>query len=197
MQSDVRSSWLKKLLKRTEITFKGNQKTTLDVVVNCFNQAPDEQLKKSERYHKTVERDHGCIETRECFTMNAPVELKQKWPGLKTIGMVVSQRYIKGKVSKEARYYLTSRAFTAEIFGQKVREHWSVENSLHWVLDVNFGEDKCRIRSGFAAQNSSGFRCLAISLLKSEPSKLSIHRKMLATGDNLTYLKKALFNTVY
>lgn len=175
---------------------KGNQQTSLEVVVNCFSQVTDEQMKKSDRYHKTVEKDHGRIETREFFTMNAPAELKQKWPGLKTIGMVVSQRYIKGKVSKEARYYLASRVMTAEIFGQKVRKHWSVENSLHWVLDVNFGEDKCRIRSGFAAQNASWFRCLAISLLKSEPSKLSIHRKMLAAGDNLTYLKKVLFNTV-
>lgn len=175
---------------------KGNQQSALDVVVGCFNQVSNEQLKKSDQYHKTVEKDHGRIETRECFTMNAPAELKRKWPGLKTIGRVISQRYIKGKTSKESRYYLTSASICAEMFAQKVRKHWSVENSLHWVLDVNFGEDKCRIRSGFAAQNVSWFRCLAISLLKSEPSKLSIHRKMLAAGDNLTYLKKVLFNTV-
>lgn len=175
---------------------KGNQQTSFDIVVDCFNHRANELLNKPDQYHKTVEKDHGRIETRECFTMSAPAELKQKWPGLKTIGMVVSQRYIKGKTSKEARHYLTSRSLTAEKFAQKVRKHWSVENSLHWVLDVNFGEDKCRIRSGFAAQNASWFRCLAISLLKSEPSKLSIHRKMLAAGDNLTYLKKVLFNTI-
>lgn len=175
---------------------KGNQKTSLDIVTGSFDKNFSDLINTSNNYHKTIEKDHGRIDTREYFTMSAPAELKQKWPGLKTIGMVVSQRYIKGKTSKEVRYYLTSRAFTAEIFGQKVRKHWSVENSLHWVLDVNFGEDKCRIRSGFAAQNVSWFRCLAISLLKREPTRLSIHRKMLAAGDNLTYLKKVLFNTV-
>ncbi len=126
--------------------------------------------------------------------MKTPASLKQKWYGIKTIGLVFSQRYVRGKASGEYRYFITSLVCTAEKFAKKVRGHWSIENSLHWVLDVNFGEDLCRIRTDFAPQNVSWFRCLAISLLKSEPTRLSIRRKMLAAGDSLTYLKKVLFN---
>lgn len=174
---------------------KGNQSGTLDVVKACFAEKDFDHIKSLGQYHKTIEKDHGRIDTREYIIMKAPAILKQKWHGIKTVGLVFSQRYVKGKTSSEYRYFITSLACTAEKFAQKVRGHWSIENSLHWVLDVDFGEDLCRIRTGFAPQNVSWFRCLAISLLKGEPARLSIRRKMLKAGDSLTYLKKVLFNT--
>ena len=101
--------------------------------------------------------------------------------------MTFSHRLVRGKSSSDRRYFITSAAYKTKESSSKIRKHWAV--------DVNFCEDECRIRSGFAPQNASWFRCLAISLLKNEPTKLSINRKMLAAGDSLTYPEKVLFDS--
>ena len=174
---------------------KGNQPTTLQAVKAVFEPTELDKLKASGRYYKTVEKDHGRIDVREYFTTEAPDFLSQKWRNIKTIGIAISSRTIKGKTSIDVRYFITSLDCDTKNFGLKVRRHWAVENSLHWVLDVDFGEDLCRIRTGFSPQNVSWFRCLALTLLKNEPTKLSIKRKMLKAGDDLSYLIKVLFNS--
>lgn len=174
---------------------KTNQSTTHTLVVEQLEKVFHTAKIVSEEHHTTLEKDHGRIEKRECFISKAPTNLQQKWKGLNTIGVIISKRTLNDKTSTEKRYFITSLNCNAEIFMQKARNHWGVENSLHWVLDVNFKEDACRIRSNFAPQNISWFRCLALSLLKKEPTRLSIKRKMLKAGDDLSYLVKVLFNS--
>ena len=122
---------------------------------------------------KTVEKDHGRLETREYFQS---ADLKwfadlQKWEGLQSVGMVEATREVNGKISRERRYYLSSLPVDIERFARAVRAHWGIENKVHWILDVQFGEDQSRARSGHAAQNLATLRRLALNLLKSEKTK--------------------------
>jgi predicted transposase YbfD/YdcC len=122
---------------------------------------------------KMVEKDHGRLETREYFQS---AELSwfadlSKWEGLQTVGVVQSTREINGKISTERRYYLSSLPLNIELFARAVRGHWGIENKLHWILDVHFGEDQSRARSGYAAENLATLRRFAVNLLKSEQTK--------------------------
>lgn len=175
-------------------TVKANQHDLHKKMQQYFSAASIEKYEDLMSRYVTTEKDHGRIEKREYIVMQAPLSLRRKWRGLKTLGTVISHRTISAKTSTEQRYFITSTTCDAAKFGQIVRNHWSIENSLHWVLDVNFREDQSRIRSGFSAQNASWFRGLALSLLKKEPTRLSIRRKMLKAADSLTYLHKVLSN---
>lgn len=122
---------------------------------------------------KVVEKDHGRLETREYF-QSAELDWfadKGEWEGLKSVGMVQATREIHGKITTERRYYLSSLPLDIERFARAVRGHWSIENKLHWVMDVRFGEDQSRARNGYAAENLATLRRLALNLLKSEKTK--------------------------
>jgi len=122
---------------------------------------------------KVVEKDHGRLETREYFQS---AELgwfadKNHWEGLQSVGMVQATREINSRISTERRYYLSSLPLDIERFARAVRGHWGVENKLHWVMDVRFGEDQSRARNGHAAENLATLRRLALNLLKTEKTK--------------------------
>jgi predicted transposase YbfD/YdcC len=122
---------------------------------------------------KVVEKDHGRLETREYFQS---AELgwfadKDQWEGLQSVGMVQATREIKGQISTERRYYLSSLPLDIERFSRAVRGHWGIENKLHWIMDVRFGEDQSRARTRYAAENLATLRRLALNLLKSEKTK--------------------------
>lgn len=122
---------------------------------------------------KVVEKDHGRLETREYF-QSADLDWfadRSKWEGLQSVGMVEATREIHGKISIERRYYISSLPLDIERFARAVRGHWGIENKLHWVLDVQLGEDQSRARSGYAAENLATLRRLALNLLKSEKTK--------------------------
>lgn len=87
------------------------------------------------------------------------------------MGMVQATREINGKTSTERRYYISSLPLDIERFARAVRGHWSIENKLHWIMDVRFGEDQSRARNGCAAENLATLRRLALNLLKSEKTK--------------------------
>ena len=102
-------------------------------------------------YATTLNKDHGRIERRECWTISDPACLEylsagQDWPGLRSVVKVVGRRETLAGTTVQPRYYISSLAAPAERLLKVVRTHWSIENSLHWSLDVTFGEDHCRIR---------------------------------------------------
>lgn len=124
-------------------------------------------------YAKTVEKSHGRIEVRECYATTDIDWLPQKseWCGIAGIGMIISNIQVIGEEQNEraVHYVIYSKSdMTVSQLLKAKRRHWSVENSLHWVLDVDFGEDNMRMRTGFAAENMNTLRHLALNLLKSE-----------------------------
>lgn len=106
--------------------------------------------------------------------------------------MVCSTRQLWNKTTTEVRFYISSLAADALRHNQVIRSHWSIENSLHWVLDVTFNEDAIRIRQGHAAENLGLLRRLSVSLLKREPSRLSLKMKRYQAGMDNDFLMKIL-----
>lgn len=146
-------------------------------------------------YHETLDGEHGRIETRK-YWISSDINFlqgKENWKKLNSIGVVERTREIGENISIEKHYYLTSIENDAELFAKAVRNHWGVENGLHWTLDMAFREDECRIRKGYAPENFSVLRQMALNLLKSEKSfKGSINTKRLEAAWNKDYLKTVI-----
>ena len=164
------------------LALKGNQGTLHRAVETWFDQAQASGWDGLDYdYHETMESSHHRIETRQVWTVpvsQLPLLPRQgKWTGLSTVVMVRSTRQLWNKTTTEVRFYISSLPSNAVRHAQVIRSHWSVENSLHWVLDVTFNEDASRIRQGDAAPNLGLIRRLSVSLLKREPSKLSLKMK--------------------
>ncbi len=143
---------------------------------------------------ETLEKGHGRIETRRYYLSGELGWLEERgdWEGLRTVGMVEATRQANGQISVERRFYLSSLGLNAQTFARAVRGHWGIENKLHWVMDVNFGEDQSRARGGYAAQNLATLRRLGLNLLKREPKKRSLRGKQLDAGWDNAYLLKVL-----
>ena len=148
------------------------------------------------RRHTTRDEGHGREETRFYFVCDVPDDLpgRQHWPDLAAIGMAVSETIRNGKPHYEQRYYILSKKLSGKRFAEAVRDHWSIENRLHWQLDVTFQEDQFRLRRGHADANFSILRRTALSLLKNNHTlKVGIKNKRLAAGWDDEYLEQALF----
>jgi|SRR6185503_15654578 len=149
-------------------------------------------------YKKTVSKGHGRIDIRECWSTSNPEYLNlirnvQNWIGLKSIAMVICTRIIDGKETRHARFYISSLPSHAEHILQAVRKHWSIENDLHWVLDVALNEDHSRVRKNQAPENFAVLRHIALNLLKQEKTaKGGIHAKQLQAAWKEDYLVKVL-----
>jgi len=149
-------------------------------------------------YAKTVDKDHGRIEIRQCWTISDPEylanirDLKQ-WEGVKTLAMILSERRIGDKVEVQDRYFISSLDSQADKFLEAKRSHWGIENRLHWVLDIAFNEDHSRVRKDNAPQNFAVLRHMALNLLKQEQTvKAGIKAKRLKCGWDTDYLFKVL-----
>jgi predicted transposase YbfD/YdcC len=144
---------------------------------------------------ETVEKDHGRLETRRYYQSDQLGWFAdgRKWEGLRSVGMVESIREIEGKATCERRYYLSSLPLGVDTFARAVRSHWGVENKVHWVMDVCFGEDKSRARMGYAAENLASLRRLALNMLKKETTKKrGIRGKQLNASWDHPYLLRLL-----
>ena len=147
-------------------------------------------------YATTLNKGHGRIERRECWAISDPSCLEYlstggDWPGLRSVVKVVGRRETETGATAQARYYISSLDSPAERMLEAVRTHWSIENSLHWSLDVTFREDQSRVRKDHGPQNMATLRQISHNLLKRETSlKVGIQGKRLQAGWREDYLLK-------
>ena len=140
--------------------------------------------------------NHGREEERDYFVTPVPDDFPEagRWKNLSALGIVINNTVRNGKQSTEVRYYILGKYISAKRFAGFTRGHWSIENNLHWQLDVTFGEDASRIRKANGAANMSILRRTALSMLKNETSfKRGIKGKRVAAALDENYLEKVLF----
>lgn len=142
----------------------------------------------------TIDGDHGRIETRTTTVIHDVEWLheRHRWPGLKAVVMVESTREISGKIEQETRYYITSLVMLAHLLGPTVRSHWAVENSLHWVMDMVFRDDECRVRTDHAPANFTTIKHMALNLLRRPAGKQSLRGRRKAAGWDDDFLASLL-----
>ena len=179
------------------LSLKENHPTLLEDV-ELFLQT--EIHKKTSQNHlkfkEEIDKGHGRLETRQYWITEKInwLDSKVDWKNLKSIGCVKRTREIKGKITTEWAYFISSLSDNAEIFGKVVRNHWSIENQLHWVLDVVFDEDQSRIRSKNAAENMAVVRHFVMNILQKAKSfhKGSMKQLRKKAGWNTNTLKTLL-----
>ena len=136
---------------------------------------------------ETIDADHGRIETRAVTVIHDIEWLQEQhaWPGMKSVVIVESTREISGKTERETRFYITSLVLLANQLASLVRDHWAVENSLHWVLDMVFRDDECRLRTDHAPANFTTLKHMALNLIRRAKTKDSIRlRRKVAAWDD-------------
>lgn len=178
------------------LAVKGNQPTLHQGIVDFFDDHMEDDFARTPvRRYQTSEKGHGREEIRYYFICPVPEDLpdRSRWAHLKAIGIAISNTQRDGKDCNEVRYYILNKYVAARRFAAAVRDHWGIENRLHWQLDVTFQEDQCRIRQGHADANFSILRRTALSLLKNESTlKVGIKNKRLTAGWDDSYLEKVL-----
>ena len=177
------------------IGLKGNQGALNDDVRLLFESKPQKTVFKSDVEY---DKGHGRIETRRCTVTEDIDWLKEKhpqWKDLRSVVEIESIREIKSNVSTEKRYYISSLAAEPIPILNVVRQHWGVENKLHWVLDITFGDDQSRIRKGNAPRNMAIIKKTVLNLLnivKKASPRLSLKRMRKMAGWDTAFLGKVL-----
>jgi predicted transposase YbfD/YdcC len=181
------------------LALKANQGTLHEDVVLLFDDLVQSNFTAYAYDHdKTVDKDHGRIEVRQAWTISDPAVLRalrttDKWPKLRTLLKVQAERYLGEQPTLETRYYLSSLSAPAARLLAAARTHWSIENGCHWVLDIAFREDECRLRKDHGPQNFAILRHIALNCLKQErTAKLGVKNKRLRAGWDNDYLLTVL-----
>jgi predicted transposase YbfD/YdcC len=172
------------------LSVKDNQPTLAESVRDffaAFLTAPERTL---HQFDEVIEKDHGRLEVRRCYAFDQLdcLAAPERWPDLNSFAVITSERTIKGKTTVEHRFYISSLPPDAARINRAVRLHWRVENSLHWCMDVAFGDDQMRARTGNAAHNFAVVRHFALNLIRLAPIKrqggIKVRRLIAATSDS-------------
>jgi predicted transposase YbfD/YdcC len=171
------------------LALKGNQGSLKDDVKLFIEEQKALDFKDTKvSRDTTVDGDHGRIETREITVVHEVGWLQERhdWPGLKSIVVVESTREVAGKIDREMRLYITSLVLLAHQIGPMVRSHWMIENSLHWVLDMVFRDDECRVRTDNAPANLATIKHMAYNVMRRAETKdsMRMRRKVAASDDD-------------
>jgi predicted transposase YbfD/YdcC len=181
------------------LAVKGNQGTLSEDISDLF--AGFEQVQGQEVVHdyfKTINKNHARLEIRECWVVSEPeyltyVRRYPDWKDLHSLVKVVSHRHVNGKTTTKTRYFISSLNPTAQQALAVCRDHWHIENDLHWVLDVAFAQDHNRVHKDHAPENLAVLQHIALNLLKQERSThSSVKTKRLRAGWDDTYLWEIL-----
>jgi len=176
---------------------KENQGRLLETLQALFDDPAEMRWVQCDHY-RTVEKGHGRMETRECWSTSDPDYLAYigtlgEWQGLQSIAMVQTERGLGDETVVKRRYFISSLKSEAKTLLHAVRTHWEIENKVHWVLDIAFREDECRIRRGNGAENFAVLRHIALNLLRREDTaKCSLKAKRKKAGWDNDYLLKVL-----
>ena len=181
------------------LALKKNQGTLYRKVQEAFELAKKDDFSNVKHEEtKIEEKGHGRQETRAYWIIDdeavrSTLDPNGDWRKLRSIGMVESTRIVGEKTMKQVKYYILSIEGNVEMFSHAVREHWGIENKVHWILDVAFREDLSRIREGHSAHNFAILRHIALNLLQKEKTAhMGIHAKRLKAGWSTNYLEKVL-----
>ena len=171
------------------LALKGNQGALRDDVEVFAAEQKAKGFKDTKvTRHETVDGDHGRIETRTYTAIHDVDWLKERhdWPGLEGVVTVESAREIGDKIERETRFYITSLAWLACQLGPVIRSHWAIENSLHWVMDMVFRDDECRVRTDHGPANFTTLKHIAHNIVRKAPGKdsLRLRRKTAAWDDD-------------
>jgi predicted transposase YbfD/YdcC len=177
------------------LVVKANQERLLSDIQETVTKALDGALPSGcVRQCMTSERGHGRVEERHCVLIDdvRGIRDRQGWPQLRTVGMCRRERTVNGQQTTEVCYFIGSRRMAARRYAAALRNHWGIENNLHWQLDVSFHEDASRVENRHGAENLSLFRKLALSLLKQNPRQESMARKRKAAAVDPGYLAEII-----
>lgn len=181
------------------LALKGNQERLANDVAALFAEAHAADFAGiAHDAYRTREKDHGRVEVRETWVISDPTHLHYvdpdgRWAGLRSIAMVRATTHSASGVSRETRYYISSLCGSARQIQDAVRSHWGIENGLHWILDMAFREDECRVRAGHAAHNFALLRHAALTLLRHEASlRCGVKAKRMRAGWDTAYLLKVV-----
>lgn len=136
-----------------------------------------------------LEYTKGRTERREIWVSDADIEISRGWSGLKQVITVKRIIKNKGRTTEQNAYYISSRIINAQAFCRGIRNHWSIENGLHWVKDVTFKEDASKIRTANAPQNTSVFKSIAINLFRVNDYKNMAQAQRLVANDIMKLTK--------
>jgi predicted transposase YbfD/YdcC len=181
------------------LALKKNHGTLYAKVQEAFELAKKDNFSNIKHEEiRNEEEGHGRQEIRAYWIIDeeaiiSALDPHGDWEKLRSIGMVESTRIIGEKVTKKVKYYILSIEGNVALFAHAVREHWGIENKVHWILDVAFREDLSRIREGHSAHNFALLRHIALNLLQKEKTaQVGIHAKRLKAGWSTSYLEKVL-----
>jgi predicted transposase YbfD/YdcC len=173
------------------LAVKANQEHLLDDIQATVAKALEGELPKHQvATVTTTTTGHGRKEQRTYTVITNLEDIRDRklWAGLTTVGMCFRERTVNGKTTEETHYFIGSGRLGARKVAKAMRGHWGIENNLHWQLDVNLGEDRCRIQERNVARNFASMRKLALCVLKRHPAKKSIPRKRKLAAQNTDFL---------